>query len=201
MPRSSAPPSPTPERSARRLRRLHAHARTSLLAGLSALLLCTSTAFAGGPLDAAEEYRLKAAFLFNFASFATWPGTAEDAKLALCVYGEDPFGAHLDALEGRQAGKRSVQVQRVHSVDALDGCEMVFVTRPMIGNLARVLDRIGQRAVLSVADSPGALDAGVMLNMDSSSGRISFAANLAAARRQGIALSARLLKLATEVRQ
>ena len=89
----------------------------------------------------------------------------------------------------------------MHSVDALDGCEMVFATRPMIGNLARVLDRIGQRAVLSVADSPGALDAGVMLNMDSSSGRISFAANLATARRQGIALSARLLKLATEVRQ
>ena len=54
---------------------------------------------------------------------------------------------------------------------------------------------------LTVADSPGALDAGVMLNMDSASGRISFAANLAAARRQGLGLSARLLNLATEVRQ
>jgi hypothetical protein len=40
-----------------------------------------------------------------------------------------------------------------------------------------------------------------MLNMDSASGRISFAANLAAARRQGLGLSARLLNLATEVRQ
>ena len=36
---------------------------------------------------------------------------------------------------------------------------------------------------------------------DSASGRISFAANLAAARRQGLGLSARLLNLATEVRQ
>ena len=94
-----------------------------------------------------------------------------------------------------------MRVARVNSVDALDDCQMVFVARGMIGNLARVLDRIEGRAALTVADSPGALDAGVMLNMDSASGRISFAANLAAARRQGLGLSARLLNLATEVRQ
>jgi hypothetical protein len=45
------------------------------------------------------------------------------------------------------------------------------------------------------------MENGVMLNMDSSAGRISFSANLAAARRQGLGLSSKLLNLATEIKQ
>jgi hypothetical protein len=172
-----------------------------LCAALALALLAIPPAISQEKLDPAEEYRLKAAFLFNFANFATWPDEGATDALTLCVYGDDPFGAHLDALAGRKAGQRILHVERIHSVDALGSCQVVFVTRPMVSNLARVLDRVDGRAVLTVADSPGALDTGVMLSMDSASGRISFAANLAAARRQGLGLSSRLLKLATEVRQ
>ncbi|MHB1374075.1 MAG: YfiR family protein [Thauera sp.] len=186
-------PATRPLRAATWLRRL--------CAALALALLSVPPATGQEKLDPAEEYRLKAAFLFNFANFATWPDEGAADALTLCVYGDDPFGTHLDALVGRKAGKRSLRVERMHSVDALGSCQVVFVTRPMVSNLARVLDRVGGRAVLTVADSPGALDTGVMLNMDSASGRISFAANLAAARRQGLGLSSRLLNLATEVRQ
>ena len=172
-----------------------------LLACTSVLLGAATASLAQPAEGAADEYRLKAAFLLNFATFTTWPEGVGDT-LEVCVYGGDPFGAHLDQIAtARKAGTRALRVARVNSVDALDDCQMVFVARGMIGNLARVLDRIEGRAALTVADSPGALDAGVMLNMDSASGRISFAANLAAARRQGLGLSARLLNLATEVRQ
>jgi hypothetical protein len=172
-----------------------------LCAALGLALLSVPPATGQEKLDPAEEYRLKAAFLFNFANFATWPDEGPTDALTLCVYGDDPFGAHLDALVGRKAGTRSLRVARMHSVDALGSCQVVFVTRPMVSNLPRVLDRVRDRGVLTVADSPGALDAGVMLNMDSASGRISFAANLVEVRRQGLGLSSRLLKLATEVRQ
>lgn len=178
-------------------------ARARLLARILVLLmppLFGSTALAQGALDPANEYRLKAAFLFNFATFTEWPKNDSTSLLA-CVYGDAPFGAHLDAIVGRKVGTRSFQVQRVSSVDALDGCQLVFITRPMIGNLGRVLDRLEGRAVLTVADSPGAMENGVMLNMDSSAGRISFSANLAAARRQGLGLSSKLLNLATEIKQ
>lgn len=190
----AAPPTPPPAASRPR----PPHRR--LLACGAALWLAATLAFAQQGDGAADEYRLKAAFLFNFATFTSWPDSAAEA-LSLCVYGDDPFGAHLDAVAGRKVGQRSLRVMRASSVDALDGCEIVFVSRPMIGNLGRVLDRIGGRPVLVVADSPGADDHGAMLNMDNHGGRIGFSANLAAARRQGLALSARLLNLATEVKQ
>lgn len=171
-----------------------------VLACAGALCLLASAAIAQSGDGPADEYRIKAAFLVNFASFTTWPETSAE-MLSLCVYGDDPFGAHLDAVVGRKVGQRSLRVVRASSVDALDGCEMVFVSRAMIGNLGRVLDRIARRPVLIVADSPGAVDNGVMLNMDSGAGRISFSANLAAARDHGLTLSARLLNLASEVKQ
>ena len=92
-------------------------------------------------------------------------------------------------------------MQRISSVSALDDCQIVFITRSMIGNLARVLDRVDGLPVLTVADSPGAMESGVMLNMDSSSGRIGFSANLAAARRNGLVLRSKLLNLAIEIKQ
>ena len=102
---------------------------------------CASAALAQDALDPTDEYRLKAAFLFNFATFTQWPKD-NSASLLVCIYGHAPFGPHLDAIAGRKVGGRSLQVLRVNSVDSLDGCQLVFVTRAVIGNLARVLSDV-----------------------------------------------------------
>jgi hypothetical protein len=52
-----------------------------------------------------------------------------------------------------------------------------------------------------VADSNGALDAGVSINMLVRQSKIAFEVNLAAARRADLNLSSKLLSLASEVRQ
>ena len=150
--------------------------------------------------DSVAEYRLKAAYLFNFATFTEWPDSIGNT-LTLCIYGDDPFGADLDALTRQTLGNRRIAVRRTVSAENLAGCQLVFVTRPMIGNLSRVFDRLGTAPTLVVADSPGALQNGAMLNMDRVDGKVSFSANLAAARRQNLNLSAKLLRLATEVIQ
>ena len=109
--------------------------------------------------------------------------------------------ADFDALAQRSIGSRSIAVRRAASADELADCQLVFIAHGMLGNLSRVLDAVDGRPGLRVADRPDALNRGVMLNMDTQQGKVSFAANLVAARRQGLNLSAKLLRLATEVRQ
>lgn len=179
--------------------RLRARGRR-LRASIFGLLLAAAATPAHPAEIVADEYRVKASFLLNFATFTTWPASG-DETLSICVYGQDPFGTHLDTLSARKVGERGVQVRRVGSVGALDGCQLVFVARPAISNLGRVLDSVRDRPILTVADSPGALEGGVMLNMDSSAGRIRFSANLEAARRSGLGLSSKLLSLATEIKR
>lgn len=163
---------------------------------LLSLLCCLPSAWA----DSTEEYRIKAAFLYNFASFTEWPASLGNT-LNLCIYGPDPFGEDLDKLIGRSVAGRNLSVRRTNSVEALSGCQIVFISRPAIANLPHVLDSLNGKPVLTVADSTGAARQGVTLNMGTAQNRVQFEANLAAARNNGLVLSAKLLRLATEVHQ
>ena len=78
---------------------------------------------------------------------------------------------------------------------------MVFVSTAQIGQLPRLLDGVRGVPLLVVADSPGAVRQGAALNMNIAQGRVSFEANLVAARGARLNLSSKLLRLATEVIQ
>ncbi|MFN3544708.1 MAG: YfiR family protein [Thiobacillus sp.] len=167
-------------------------------AGWAALLLLGSIApVAANSLD---EYQVKAGFLFNFVAFTEWPADTGSA-IDVCVYGPDPFGPALDRLHGRVSAGRTLAVKRVNSVAELGNCQVVFISRPVIDNLPRVLDALNGMPVLTVADSPGAMVQGVALNMGTRQGRVTIEANLAAARANRLNLSSKLLNLATEVKQ
>lgn len=164
---------------------------------LAVLLLAWAQPVRAGDLP---EYRLKTAFLYNFALFTEWPAGV-GATLNLCVYGADPFGGELDGLQGKAVGSRSMAVQRKAALEELPGCQIVFVTQATATELPRVLATLAGRPVLTVADSPAAANQGVMLNMTIAKSKISFEANLRAARAAQLNLSSKLLRLATEVIQ
>ena len=146
------------------------------------------------------EYRLKAAFLYNFAALTEWPADV-GATLHLCIHGADPFAGELNVLNGKTAGSRRIEVARSSTLQSLKGCQIVFVSAAAAGQLPRVLDAVRSLPVLVIADTPGALRQGAMLNMNLVQGRVTFEANLAAARCARLTLSSKLLRLATEVLQ
>ena len=168
---------------------------------LAALIAMAASAFAPPAwCDELPEYRLKAAFLYNFALFTDW-AAAVGSTLNLCVYGRNPFGHEIDGLEGKAVGDRRIAVHLVTDKEALGGCQLVFIADAASAGLPRVLASLRGAPVLTVADSPGAADQGVVLNMSVVNNRITFEANLAAAREVKLSLSSKLLRLATKVQQ
>ena len=150
--------------------------------------------------DDLPEYRLKAAFLYNFALFTEWPADM-GSTLNLCVYGRDPFGEEIDALQGKPVGARRIVVRRVTSAEGLSGCQVVFIGNPAGDGIRGVLSTLRGATVLTVADAPGAARQGVALNMNLVNNKITFEANLTAVRAANLKLSSKLLSLATEVLQ
>lgn len=163
-------------------------------------LLCLGLGWFAPLARAADlsEYRLKAAFLYNFALYTEWPAEVGGA-LNLCILGQDPFGSDLDELHGKAAGARAIAVQRKGLGAPLAGCQIVFVTTSAMPTLPRVLEGLRGQPVLTVADSPGAARQGVMINMAVTNEKITFEADLRAARAARLELSSKLLRLATEV--
>jgi len=171
-------------------------------AGLARLLPASSLAMAllGGPPahgQAVPEYAMKATYLYNFMVFAEWPsqeahGAAE--SLQLCVFGPDNFGTALNSLEGKNVNGRKLAVQRASSLASLRKCHLLFVTEREAPNMAAIQQVLGEAPVLTVADSPLASGAAILLSLDGR--RLVFDVNLQRIRKAGITLSSKVLQLA-----
>ena len=80
----------------------------------------------------ADEYRVKAAFLYNFAKFVEWPPQAFKSPsdpIVIGVLGKNPFGDALaDEVAGKTLGGRAFQVREVTDAQQASGCQIVFVS-------------------------------------------------------------------------
>jgi hypothetical protein len=163
-----------------------------------AFLLFALAAVMPGRAVELSEYQLKAAFLYNFARFTEWPPEV-NGTLKLCVHGRDPFGPELDELQGKPVGQRLIATERRPAPGTLGTCQIVFISKTAAGDTAATVRALRNAPILTIAESPGALEAGAMLNMDVQQDRITFSANLKSAQRARLVLSSKLLGLATEV--
>ncbi len=164
----------------------------------AAFLVCALAIAGPAPAAALSEYQLKAAFLYNFALFTEWPADVGQT-IRLCVEGRDPFGPELDALQGKPVGHRQLAVDRKPALHALPACQIVFIPQSSANHLADTVEALRGAAVLTIAESPSAAREGVVLNMTVAREKVTFSANLAAARQARLTLSSKLLRLATEV--
>lgn len=146
------------------------------------------------------EYRLKAAFIYNFAVYTEWPAEV-GSKLNLCVLGPDPFSGELQELNGKVIGARSIAVQPTTTRQTITNCQLLYVSPSAIGELAQVLAALNGSRVLVVTDSPGAARTGAAINMAVQNSRISFEINLKTVQDARLTLSSKLLRLATEIYQ
>lgn len=144
------------------------------------------------------EYRLKAAFVYKVMRFTQWPANIGET-LNLCLYGGDPFGSEIDDLRGRMIDGRHIAVHRKAGAAALGQCQVVFVTAAAIDRWGQIASGLHGQPLLTVADSPGALRLGIVVNMALVDHRVTFEASQKAARSAGLSLSSRLLSLATTV--
>jgi hypothetical protein len=158
---------------------------------------------AGVRAQAAGEYDLKAAFLYNFAKFVDWPPSAfpePNASFRICVLGRDPFGGSLQAaVGGEEIAGHKLTVVRTDSLSKPTGCQILFISRSERDHAAQVLAAVRESPVLTVADTPGFLEQGGIINFLLEGGKVRFEINKEAADKAGLTISSKLLQLARRV--
>jgi hypothetical protein len=181
--------------------------RRRFLPGVRAILAILIVAASAGlqPLRAqtgatAEEYQLKAAFVYRFPQFVEWPPDVFDGQdsLHICVSAPNPFGMTLEELvAGETMNGRRLVVRDVGRSGDVGGCHVLFV--PAAGSSERLL-QAAKGPVLTIGESPTFLDEGGIINLRVIDRRVRFEVNAAAAERSGLKLSSQLLRLAMVVR-
>jgi len=168
---------------------------------LLALLLSCASASSHAEKTAGSEYAIKAAFLYNFTRFTSWPGeNAMDTNgFNLCVVGSNPFGNALDSLAGKTVRNRPLVIRSPAQEPLAASCQMVFFSLPASERTADLLARIGDKPVLTVSDAEGFTSQGGIIQLRLVNRKIRFAINIDAADRAGLNISSKLLSLATIV--
>lgn len=182
-----------------RRRRSPGWARRGILLAVALLLAEICIAYASPASgDGSIEYRVKAAMLYNFTRFISWPDD-DSEELRLCVVGKNPFGSALSGIQGKPVKDRVMSVHRGVAPDALEQCHLVFVSRSLGQEIPRILQRLDGRPVVTVSEGGEFAEEGGTIGLVLSQGKVRFDINVAGTERRGVHISSKLLRLARRV--
>jgi hypothetical protein len=153
--------------------------------------------------QAATEYQVKAAYLFNFLKFVEWPDVppAEaQTKWVIGIVGNSPVGDELSKLvESKNVLGRELQVKTFQSTDNLRACNILFISDSEKKRLPAILAALRGSSVMTVADMEHFLDAGGMVQFAVEDARVRISIDVGATGRARLKVSSKLLALARAV--
>ncbi len=152
----------------------------------------------------AAEADVKAAFVYNFARFVSWPDSGpslQQAPFRIGVLGDPELASTLlRLLSGKTLQDRPLEVLAMSGVADLQATDVLYVSASHRRQLDDILRTVAGLPVLTVGDAEGFADNGGMVGLFEENRRMRFDVNLAAAERNGLKVRAQLLQLARQVR-
>ena len=151
----------------------------------------------------ADEYRVKAAFLYKFGGYIEWPDRSfagSDSPVAIGVMGADALADELaQIVAGRNVNGRPVLVRKLRAGDPIAGLHVLFIGRADRGRLAEILAAARGRALLTVTESEEGLQLGSMINFVVVEDKVRFDVAPPSPESGNLKISARLLGVARKV--
>ncbi len=173
-------------------------ARRNVACWLAVVALASSRIFAQAPV--ADEYQVKAAFLFNFAKFVEWPTDAfkgPEDPIAICVLGQNPFGTALeDVVRNKTVASRGFVVREVSNAQQASKCQIVFVSASERKRFHSLLEEFKGRSILTVGEGDDFTANGGIINFKLKDAQVRIEIDASAAVRAGLRISSKLLSLA-----
>ena len=171
-----------------------------------------------------REYEIKAAFVYNFLKFVVGgrfgsvddkdvPNADPNSVIRVGVMGKLPWKEGFAELQGKLVHNRRMEVRFFQGFeDLIDSEQKIPEQHPQMGeirkchvlflcpsekvHLSRILPLLQKDGILLVGDTPGFLEAGVVINLVVGEKKVRFEINMAAARRAKLQIRSSLLRLA-----
>ena len=167
-----------------------------------ALAVFTLCGLYAAPAQNANEYQVKAAYVYNFAKLAVWPKQSlPDGPSPLVigvVGGDDEFVDTLrKTVAGKTAGTHPITVKRADGVAEMDFCHLIFF-RSSAGHkrTQAAISALTNASVLLVGEDADFLRQGGMINLVLKNGKVRFEIARASLDAANIQLGPELLALA-----
>ncbi|VAW58800.1 hypothetical protein MNBD_GAMMA11-2717 [hydrothermal vent metagenome] len=148
------------------------------------------------------EYKIKAAYLYQFTKFTQWPNdqfTDNSSPIRICVLGRNPFGKLLENFSGKTSQQRSLTIFYLSSLRNLSSCHVVFISKSEKRRLPKILQLTRNTPVLTVSDIENFAPQGGIIGFVPMRKKVGITINVDASLTAGAKLSSKLLEVATLV--
>jgi hypothetical protein len=149
------------------------------------------------------ESSLMAAFITTMLQFVKWPSTtftSPDAPFVIGVLGDDEIGNLLKTSIARhESTGRKMVVKFSNDTGDLLGSQALFIGKSERGRLAEILAEFAGHNVLTFGASDEFVRQGGIVGFKTVGGNVRYELNLSAARRKGLQISAKIVKLADQI--
>jgi len=146
------------------------------------------------------EYQMKAAYLYNLATFTTWPAQSGNS-VRLCVIGQDRFGGALEKLTRSAPSGVRITLTYLSGLQDVKACQIMFIDASERDNAMGILKQLEGQPILTVTDSPELFHMGAIVGLFLENRRLSFDVNYQVAQSASLSMSSKLLRVARNVNQ
>ena len=170
--------------------------RASLVLGMCVLW----TAHAGEPPS--HRDKIKAGFLYNFAKFSQWPAetfSRPGQTFNFCILGNESLSSAMLLFSNKMVNSHPIDTRPLVHSSEVKGCHLLYIGSSQQQNWERILARLEDAAVLTVAEFEKFVLRDGTVRIFEMNNRLRFEINVRAARSARISISSKLLSLATTV--
>lgn len=169
------------------------------LGSMKRLLFISFLFFVLVNISHAQKEKYQSLFIYNFTKYIKWPDSYNSGKFVIGVIGDSPI---LESIKSMANSKKktmggSVIVVKIYgSVDEIDDCNILFVSKNVVNILSQIDNHIATKPILIITDSPGMANQGSVINFVETEGKIKFELNESKASSRGLIVSSSLAGLA-----
>ena len=153
-----------------------------------------------------DEYELKAVYILNFSLFTEWPSTStiniEDKPFVITIYGKNPFEKKIEYLvkvKRKKLKNRIIIIKYANNLNQILNSDIIFISSSEKYNVSKIINYVRGKPILTIGDTKGYLNKGVMINMYISNSKLKFDINLKEVKKSDIYISSKLLVNANKI--
>lgn len=141
---------------------------------------------------AIDEYAIKSTIIYKILKFTQWPQPANRNKpFTISIIGETTPGKEIK-IPWQTIDKRRIVVRKIKHLSDINDSEVLFITSSEANRIDAILDYIGNKPILTVGDTVGFGQKGVIINLYIHKNSVKFEINHEASKRASLQMHSQL---------
>jgi hypothetical protein len=150
---------------------------------------------------AIDEYAIKSTIIYRICKFTQWPQPSDkDKPFTISILGKTTQGKEIEIPWDGTIDKRRIVIRKIRHLSEIDDSEVLFITIVEAYRIDAILDYIGNKPVLTMGDTRGFAQKGVIINLYIHKNSVKFEINYEASKKASLQMHSQLFAIGRVVK-